>query len=674
MSKPTNAPFSSPRNINLRGSGVGRGSMLLFERTNASSPIGSDFNGLYVNDSNQLVFSAQGSTTTISGGGGSGGATPSWENIFAEDATFTISEDTTFTIAGNRSTATDVVTLTNIAGGSGDVVKIQNAGSGTDISGTDDTWTVSKAGAATFVGVTPGGDITSTGTAIDWDLVDNNASALSFDTSGQAGLLEIVTTNAAESVKTAATILQVTDGQLVATSSSNTAANVLIQNDTITTFGNGTTEDQGVVVVSSDTLTTGDLVRLQLDESALVGGAFLKALETDGGTAVFTIGENGLTTIGGNASGTDAFIITAGDILVTSGHIDMTEGDLTLADGAVSITDADNAASLSVTNNTVTTANQIVSVASTSITTGAVMTLNANTVTHDGEILELISAGDATSTPTGMSITIADVTTGAAKGINVVMAGATTTAVGVSVTMNALTTGTGQLITSSGTMVTTGNLLTLTANSATTAAGLFRVNGNALTSGIAAVITSSATAITGAGRLLRVDHTGVTSTSGILSEFASAANDETTIVRVTASAALAAGTALDLVGASVTTGTLLNIGGLDALTTGAGINLESDSSDTSSRVLLQITNDNTAAVGTICLSLKNDSTAGAAMSITGTGVLGIDMSALGVADTVFKVTGTTDATMKAPQTVAADEFIKIDIGGAAHYIPCYLVA
>ena len=45
------------------------------------------------------------------------------------------------------------------------------------------------------------GDITSYSVAQDWDLIDNNASALSFDTVGKAGVLELVTTNSAEGVK-----------------------------------------------------------------------------------------------------------------------------------------------------------------------------------------------------------------------------------------------------------------------------------------------------------------------------------------------------------------------------------------------------------------------------------------------------------------------------------------
>ena len=46
-----------------------------------------------------------------------------------------------------------------------------------------------------------GGDITLTNAATDIDLIDDNASALSFDASGKAGILEIDTTNSSEQVK-----------------------------------------------------------------------------------------------------------------------------------------------------------------------------------------------------------------------------------------------------------------------------------------------------------------------------------------------------------------------------------------------------------------------------------------------------------------------------------------
>ena len=55
------------------------------------------------------------------------------------------------------------------------------------------------AGAVTASSITLNGDIT-TAAAQDWDLVDNNASALSFDASGAAGILAIDTQNGAERV------------------------------------------------------------------------------------------------------------------------------------------------------------------------------------------------------------------------------------------------------------------------------------------------------------------------------------------------------------------------------------------------------------------------------------------------------------------------------------------
>ena len=60
---------------------------------------------------------------------------------------------------------------------------------------------LSSDASVTFGGLTSTGDITLTGQATDVDLVDNNTSALSFDASGKAGILEIVTTNNAEKVK-----------------------------------------------------------------------------------------------------------------------------------------------------------------------------------------------------------------------------------------------------------------------------------------------------------------------------------------------------------------------------------------------------------------------------------------------------------------------------------------
>jgi len=73
------------------------------------------------------------------------------------------------------------------------------------------TEVINSSRAIIATGVTLSGDITSTGTAVDWDLQDNVASALSFDASGKTGLLEFVTTNSGEGLNTSGFLKIVSD-------------------------------------------------------------------------------------------------------------------------------------------------------------------------------------------------------------------------------------------------------------------------------------------------------------------------------------------------------------------------------------------------------------------------------------------------------------------------------
>jgi len=65
---------------------------------------------------------------------------------------------------------------------------------------------LSTSGTVSTGALTVVGDIGTTAAARDWDLVDNNASALSFDATGASGILEIVTTDNAEGVKMSKTL------------------------------------------------------------------------------------------------------------------------------------------------------------------------------------------------------------------------------------------------------------------------------------------------------------------------------------------------------------------------------------------------------------------------------------------------------------------------------------
>ena len=86
---------------------------------------------------------------------------------------------------------------------SGNTVDIAGGTNINTVAGATDTLTVNLDDSITLSGdlTVQGGDIDLTAAATDIDLVDNNSSALSFDASGKAGILELVTTNSSEAVK-----------------------------------------------------------------------------------------------------------------------------------------------------------------------------------------------------------------------------------------------------------------------------------------------------------------------------------------------------------------------------------------------------------------------------------------------------------------------------------------
>ena len=64
----------------------------------------------------------------------------------------------------------------------------------------------------------------------------------------------------------------------------------------------------------------------------------------------------------------------------------------------------------------------------------------------------------------------------------------------------------------------------------TTGTGVNIANLDALTTGLGLNVESGATAITGVGRIFISDHTGTASSTGVLNEFKSAANDNSTVL------------------------------------------------------------------------------------------------------------------------------------------------
>jgi len=99
-----------------------------------------------------------------------------------------------------------------------------------------------------------GGEITLTGGATDIDLIDNNASALSFDAGGKAGILEIDTTNSGEGVKMSGNLT--VEGNFVVNGNTTNAnvANLLVE-DRFILLNSGSSSGDGGLIVQSGSAT-----------------------------------------------------------------------------------------------------------------------------------------------------------------------------------------------------------------------------------------------------------------------------------------------------------------------------------------------------------------------------------------------------------------------------------
>jgi len=332
-----------------------------------------------------LYFDNGSSAVALGAGGGSVG---SLDGAYDGGRTITVNQGAVTLNGVNEDTA--VLALTGDGDSAGALLTFSQSGSGLDVLGSGSTWQITKAGVITATGLTMlDSEVITLGTGSDatiqWDgsklavtgVVDfagniTVASAVTLTMTG-AGGSTIITLTAGDVV--------LSDSSLSITDADN-AETVTIINNTATTIG--ASASAGVVQIESTSLTTGALLNLQLTEGTLNGGWYIRAWDATAGAAVFSVGEDGEINITGTAAGTDALTITAGDILLTSGHLDMTVGDMTLADGSLSITDADNAASLTVTNNTATSASAVVLAGSgvfTGNTTSSWMTITPSGLT-----------------------------------------------------------------------------------------------------------------------------------------------------------------------------------------------------------------------------------------------------------------------------------------------------
>jgi hypothetical protein len=598
-------PFSNPKNINLK---LG---LLRFGMTQSSNPYGTTDNGLYTNSSNQLVYVSQGSATVVGGSGS--GAVPSWETLYTNDNTFALTTGT-FTVAGAGLT-TDVLTLTADAGTSGDVIQITNSGTGKDIQGTSNTWNVTAAGVATNVGQVLTGTsnaLSSTGAAV-WTIKDNDSASLSIDASGSTGLMLFDTTNGAE--KITATVRGFT-----VIGNSNTVQTLLITNNTATTFG-ANADSSGVVVIRSSSLTTGSLLQLQTTEATLNGGFYLTARDVTGPANVFTIGEDGVVVMAGTAA---------------SNSFTMTAGDMVMSDGSITMTDADDAATLSITNNTAATASMVVIAGSgtfTGTTTTSFMTITPSGLTSGTAVYLPVAA-----MTTGTALSIVAATANFTTGGKLISLDSTAAVAGnlISAVTTGAYTGTGMLIMSAGAM-TTGVMVSLASTTGLTTGSLIR----ATSSTAGAIATNGAISVRATGAFTSTANVGYV-------DILASATTLGTVVRIASSAAAQTATELlRVVASGFTTGF-----------TGSVVNFIS-SSTTGTGTVLNISSANTTA-GTAMTITANGLTTGSAVLVTSSGT--ITSSAEGMVN--FVGTG-----------ITTGDALKIDLTEGTlttgHYINCF---
>ena len=350
----------------------------------------------YDNDTGNFIFKKNATITNdvvVSGtdAGITFGALTSTGDL---DVTGTITGDTSLTLDTTTITTAEIGVLDGVTPGTATASKALVLDSSSNISGinsltitgvlSDGNYTFDTSGNVSGLGTLGCGVLTAaTGSTIgDLTLADGSITSSSAAITFGADNLSTTGTLGC-GVLTAATGSTIGDLTLADGSITSSSAAITFGAENLSTTG---TLGCGVLTAATGS-TIGDLT---LADGSITSSS---TAITFGAENLYTTGtlECGVLTTTSGASGTDALVITAGDILVSSGHIDMTVGDITLADGSVSITDSDNDTSLSVTNNTITT-NNLIDINTSSLTTGSVINIDTTSTSLTGPIMNITTA------------------------------------------------------------------------------------------------------------------------------------------------------------------------------------------------------------------------------------------------------------------------------------------
>ncbi len=143
-------------------------------------------------------------------------------------------------------------------------------------------------------------------------------------------------------------------------SDNTTAAFLDIEADSFTAHG---TAADGLIDINVDGITSGNVIVIDTNQAGTFTGSYLK-FYTDGSTDAFTVKGYGATTIAGVAPATAALTLTAGDFV--------------MSDGQVQITDSTNTTTVTITDNTQSTTGNLLSLASSSLTSATALLITTN--------------------------------------------------------------------------------------------------------------------------------------------------------------------------------------------------------------------------------------------------------------------------------------------------------
>jgi len=542
----------------------------------------------------------EGAAITI-GAAGVGGVS-TWDEVYDTDKILAIDDGTlTFTVTGN----TAGLTLNKSATGAGAPLVIANAGTGNDITGP--SWSVISTGSVGILELTSAGTINATGGALT---IGATATATTL-----AGTCVIAGGATANALTITAGDVLLSDGSITVTDADDAA--------TLSVTNTGATTAVGVVAIVADAVTTGNVIDVNAD--AVTSGTLLHLDTTaatftgkyidcyDGVASDFTVGLYGATTIAG-AAANNVFVITAGDAVLSA--------------GGITVTKAANNATLSITNNTATTAS-VVALAGSGVFTGSTTT-SWMTITASG-----------LTTGTGVYVPFAALTTG--KGVHA-YASALTTGSLIYANQDGEALAAGELLTidntESGTLTAkTGNLCSISSSMTETAASRTEDYDTLL---ISRTDVSNLLAITytATGSILKLSKTS-TQTLGTLTDsviglevsmpaLCTGAGVSVTHAAPTGSCFVGAnnatttgigGLSLTHTTAVITTGSVAKISSTSVDTgTGQGTLLDLVSSGTTASTPVQLTTA-ALATGTAMTITANALTTGTALTLTSTGTI-----------------------------------------------------